>query len=63
MKAPEMTEELRNDIKVIRMRSTLDPKRFYKSNDMAAIPKFVQVCIYIVTVCNVMSRFLIVQTI
>eukprot|EP00057_Strongylocentrotus_purpuratus_P033374 XP_791185.2 PREDICTED: deoxynucleotidyltransferase terminal-interacting protein 2 [Strongylocentrotus purpuratus] len=43
MKAPEMTEELRNDIKVIRMRSTLDPKRFYKSNDMAAIPKFVQI--------------------
>ncbi|XP_072168321.1 deoxynucleotidyltransferase terminal-interacting protein 2-like [Diadema setosum] len=43
MRAPEMTEELRNDIKVIRMRSTLDPKRFYKGNDTAALPKFVQV--------------------
>nr|XP_054763462.1 deoxynucleotidyltransferase terminal-interacting protein 2-like [Lytechinus pictus] len=43
MKAPEMTEELRNDLKVIKMRSILDPKRFYKGNDMPAIPKFVQV--------------------
>ncbi|XP_041474283.1 deoxynucleotidyltransferase terminal-interacting protein 2-like [Lytechinus variegatus] len=43
MKAPEMTEELRNDLKIIKMRSILDPKRFYKGNDMPAIPKFVQV--------------------
>ncbi len=43
MAAAEMTDKLRNDIKAIRMRSTLDPKRFYKNNDMKALPKFVQV--------------------
>ena len=43
MAAVEMTDELRNDIKVTRMRSVLDPKRFYKGNDMTAMPKFVQV--------------------
>ncbi|XP_038063837.1 deoxynucleotidyltransferase terminal-interacting protein 2-like isoform X2 [Patiria miniata] len=43
MAAAEMTDQLRNDIKAVRMRSTLDPKRFYKHNDMTAMPKFVQV--------------------
>ncbi|XP_033643209.1 deoxynucleotidyltransferase terminal-interacting protein 2-like [Asterias rubens] len=43
MAAAEMTDKLRNDIRAIRMRSSLDPKRFYKHNDMKALPKFVQV--------------------
>ncbi|XP_022094735.1 deoxynucleotidyltransferase terminal-interacting protein 2-like [Acanthaster planci] len=43
MAAVEMTDQLRNDIKAVRMRSALDPKRFYKHNDMTAMPKFVQV--------------------
>lgn len=43
MAAAEMTDKLRNDIKAIRMRSSLDPKRFYKHNDMTRLPKFVQV--------------------
>ncbi|XP_070581916.1 deoxynucleotidyltransferase terminal-interacting protein 2-like [Ptychodera flava] len=43
MKAPEMTEELKNDLKVMQMRGALDPKRFYKKNDVKGTPKFVQV--------------------
>ncbi|XP_071948269.1 deoxynucleotidyltransferase terminal-interacting protein 2-like [Antedon mediterranea] len=43
MKAAEMTDELRRDLKLIQMRSILDPKRFYKNNDMKTIPKFVQI--------------------
>ncbi|CAM9276139.1 unnamed protein product [Choristocarpus tenellus] len=41
MKKAEMTDELKRDLKVIRMRNYLDPKRFYKSAD--ATSKFVQV--------------------
>ncbi|XP_077986823.1 uncharacterized protein LOC144441159 [Glandiceps talaboti] len=43
MKAAEMTDELKNDLKVMQMRGTLDPKRFYKKNDVVGLPKFVQV--------------------
>uniref|UniRef100_A0AAY4BUJ2 Fcf2 pre-rRNA processing C-terminal domain-containing protein n=1 Tax=Denticeps clupeoides TaxID=299321 RepID=A0AAY4BUJ2_9TELE len=43
MKAPEMTEELKNDLKVLQMRSAMDPKRFYKKNDREGFPKYVQV--------------------
>ena len=43
MKAPEMTEEYKNDLTVLHMRKTLDPKRFYKNNDIKALPKFFQV--------------------
>ncbi|XP_033116161.1 deoxynucleotidyltransferase terminal-interacting protein 2-like isoform X2 [Anneissia japonica] len=42
MKAAEMTDELRRDLKLIQMRSMLDSKRFYKNNDMKNLPKFVQ---------------------
>lgn len=31
MPAPELTRELRNDLRVLRQRQHLDPKRFYKS--------------------------------
>ena len=43
MPAQEMSEELRNDLRILRMRSALDPKRFYKHSDMNTLPKFVQV--------------------
>ncbi|PIK39372.1 putative deoxynucleotidyltransferase terminal-interacting protein 2 [Apostichopus japonicus] len=43
MKAVEMTPELENDLKTLQMRSVLDPKRFYRKNDMKTLPKFVQV--------------------
>jgi len=41
--ATEMTDEIRNDLTVLRMRSALDPKRFYKSNDIDALPKYFQI--------------------
>ncbi|XP_063373281.1 deoxynucleotidyltransferase terminal-interacting protein 2 [Cydia amplana] len=41
--APEVTEELKNDLQVLKMRSVLNPKHFYKKNDMEALPKYFQV--------------------
>lgn len=43
MKAPEMTQELKGDLQVLKMRSSLDPKRFYKKNDRDGFPKYFQV--------------------
>ncbi|KAK7145749.1 hypothetical protein R3I93_013472 [Phoxinus phoxinus] len=43
MKAPELTEELKNDLKAQQMRSAMDPKRFYKKNDREGFPKYFQV--------------------
>ncbi|XP_026764543.2 deoxynucleotidyltransferase terminal-interacting protein 2 [Galleria mellonella] len=41
--APEIREELKNDLQVLKMRSALDPKHFYKKNDMEVLPKYFQV--------------------
>jgi Fcf2 pre-rRNA processing len=43
MPAPELTDELKNDLRAIRMRDTLDPSRFYKAPDTKGIPKFFQI--------------------
>ncbi|XP_041528472.1 deoxynucleotidyltransferase terminal-interacting protein 2 [Microtus oregoni] len=43
MKAPELTDELKNDLKALRMRASMDPKRFYKKNDRDGFPKYFQV--------------------
>ncbi|XP_062992044.1 deoxynucleotidyltransferase terminal-interacting protein 2 [Elgaria multicarinata webbii] len=43
MKAPEMTDELKNDLKALKMRTAIDPKRFYKKNDREGPPKYFQV--------------------
>jgi len=40
MKAPEMTEELKNDLQILQMRSALDPKHFYKRSEMKTLPKY-----------------------
>ncbi|XP_064649815.1 deoxynucleotidyltransferase terminal-interacting protein 2-like [Lineus longissimus] len=40
--ATEMTEEMKNDLNILQMRRVLDPKRFYKNNDMKALPKYFQ---------------------
>lgn len=40
MKAPEMTDELKNELQVLQMRSSLDPKHFYKRNEMKTLPKY-----------------------
>ncbi|CAH1175868.1 unnamed protein product [Phaedon cochleariae] len=41
--ATEMTEEIKNDLEVLQMRSVLDPKHFYKKNDLKVLPKYFQV--------------------
>ncbi|XP_048832784.1 deoxynucleotidyltransferase terminal-interacting protein 2 [Brienomyrus brachyistius] len=43
MKAPELTEELKHDLRALKMRSAMDPKRFYKKNDRDGFPKYLQV--------------------
>ena len=43
MAAPEMTPELQDEMRVLRMRRTLNNKQFYKSNDSKSGPKFFQV--------------------
>lgn len=43
MKAPEMTPELREDLKTIQLRHIIDPGRFYKKLDRDNLPKFFQV--------------------
>ncbi|KAK2576734.1 hypothetical protein KPH14_005387 [Odynerus spinipes] len=41
--APELTDEIKHDLQVIQMRSVLDPKHFYKKNDLKALPKYFQI--------------------
>nr|XP_049581720.1 deoxynucleotidyltransferase terminal-interacting protein 2 isoform X3 [Syngnathus scovelli] len=43
MKAPELTQELKRDLKLLKMRGSMDPKRFYKKNDRDGFPKYFQV--------------------
>ncbi|XP_017105253.2 deoxynucleotidyltransferase terminal-interacting protein 2 [Drosophila bipectinata] len=41
--ATEVTEEMRNELKIIQMRSVLNPKQFYKKNDLKNLPKYFQI--------------------
>ncbi|KAF5307351.1 hypothetical protein FQR65_LT07068 [Abscondita terminalis] len=41
--ATEITKEIKQDLQVLRMRSALDPKRFYKKNDLKVLPKYFQI--------------------
>ncbi|KAI9520428.1 hypothetical protein NQZ68_017128 [Dissostichus eleginoides] len=43
MKAPELTQELKADLQVLKMRGSMDSKRFYKKNDRDGFPKYFQV--------------------
>ena len=43
MKAQELTDEKKNEMLVLQMRRSLDPKRFYKAPDIRGVPKFFQV--------------------
>jgi len=45
MPAPHITPELKNDLKVIKMRGALDPSRHYKANDSKETPRYFQVCL------------------
>lgn len=46
MPAPEMTTELKNDLKLLRMRNALDPSQHYKASDWKKLPRYFQVIIY-----------------
>ena len=39
----ELTEELKNDLKAIKFRNQIFPKRFYKNNDSETLPTYFQV--------------------
>lgn len=41
--ATQITPELRNDLKVLRMRGAIDPQRHYKKADSKELPKYFQV--------------------
>ncbi|XP_078074954.1 deoxynucleotidyltransferase terminal-interacting protein 2 [Mustelus asterias] len=43
MKAPDLTDEMKNDLKALKMRAAINPKRFYKKNDREGFPKYFQV--------------------
>lgn len=43
MPATEVTDELRQDLEIIQMRSVLNPIHFYKKNDLKTLPKYFQV--------------------
>lgn len=42
MKAPELTDEIREDLKAVQLRHVIDPSRFYKKMDRNNLPKFFQ---------------------
>lgn len=42
MRAPTMTQELKRDLLVVKMRGVLDPKRFYRASDNKTLPKYFQ---------------------
>ena len=44
MTAPEMTQEVKRELLVVKMRGALDPKKFYRSSDhKKGLPKYFQV--------------------
>jgi hypothetical protein len=43
MKAPELTPELKEDLKTVQLRHIIDPARFYKKMDRDNLPKYFQV--------------------
>ena len=43
MPATEVTEEIKNDLEILKMRGALDPKRFYKKSSNSEVPKYFQV--------------------
>jgi len=43
MAAPELTPELQNELDILKMRSAIDPTRFYKKSDATTQSKYFQV--------------------
>ena len=40
--APQITDEVKRDLRLLRLRGVMDPKRFYKSADQTKFPKYFQ---------------------
>jgi hypothetical protein len=40
MGRPEMTDEIKNDLKALKLRNFIFQKRFYKNNDTDKFPKY-----------------------
>jgi hypothetical protein len=49
--APKMTDELKRDLRLLRLRGAYDPKRFYKSFDNTKFPKHFAVRLGALCVC------------
>eukprot|EP00047_Mylnosiga_fluctuans_P005215 m.239125 g.239125 ORF g.239125 m.239125 type:complete len:252 (-) comp13424_c0_seq1:258-1013(-) len=45
--ATVVTPEIKRDLKLLQMRAVLDPKRFYKANDLKTLPKYFQMGTYV----------------
>jgi hypothetical protein len=44
MRAPKLTQELKRELLIVKMRGALDPKRFYRSSDTGKkLPKYFQI--------------------
>ena len=43
MEKVELTEELKNDLRAIKFRNQIFPKRFYRNNDSESLPKYFQI--------------------
>lgn len=43
MKAPQLTPQLKNDLRLLQMRSALDPAHHYKASDSKQLPRYFQV--------------------
>jgi hypothetical protein len=43
MPASELTDEMKRDLRVLKMRDSLDPKRFYKKSESSLNPEYIQV--------------------
>lgn len=39
----ELTDEIKNDLKTIKFRNQIFPKRFYRGNDSANLPQYFQI--------------------
>ena len=53
--ATTITPELKNDLRILKMRGALDPSRHYKKNDTKELPKYFQVidvCTYVYVLYN-----------
>ena len=46
MKAPEMTDDLKNDLEILTMRQSLSGKAYNSAKNLKIAPKFFQVCFH-----------------